>query len=101
MQGANRQVWGRGPAGVLSSVKDEPGDFPGGAVDRNLPAKAGFDPWSRKIPRATEQLSLGTTTKEAFLLRAHRPQLLKPTCLETALHHKRSHHDEKPMHHNE
>ena len=41
MQGANRQVWGRGTAGMLSSVKDTPGDFPRGAVDRNPPAKAG------------------------------------------------------------
>ena len=39
--GANRQVWSRGTAGVLSSVKDAPGDFPRGAVDRNPPAKAG------------------------------------------------------------
>ena len=35
-------------------------DFPGGAVVKNPPANAaghGFDPWSRKIPHATEQLS--------------------------------------------
>ena len=25
----------------------------------------GFDPWSRKIPRAVEQLSLHTTTRES------------------------------------
>ena len=29
------------------------------------------------------------------------PQLLKPTCLESMLHNKRSHCNEKPMHHNE
>ena len=34
-----------------------------------------FNPWSRKIPRATEQLSLCTT--------AHVLQLLKPACLDT------------------
>ena len=35
-------------------------DFPGGAVVKNPPANAeghGFHPWSRKIPRAAEQLS--------------------------------------------
>ena len=31
---------------------------------------------------------------------AHVPQLLKPTCLEPVLHNKRSHHNEKPAHHN-
>ena len=29
------------------------------------------------------------------------PQLLNPTCLEPVLHNKRSHHNEKPTHHNE
>ena len=29
------------------------------------------------------------------------PQLLKPACLEPVLPHKRSHHNEKPMHHKE
>ena len=32
---------------------------------------------------------------------AHVPQLLKPVCLEPVLHSKRSHHNEKPAHHNE
>ena len=32
---------------------------------------------------------------------AHMPQLLKPTCLEPMIHNKRSHHNEKPAHHNE
>ena len=44
--------------------------FPGGAVVENLPADAGdtgFDPWSRKIPRAVEQLSPYTTTTEPVL----------------------------------
>ena len=42
-------------------------DFPGGTVDKNPPANAGdrgFDPQSRKIPHATEQLSPCTTTIE-------------------------------------
>ena len=32
---------------------------------------------------------------------AHVPQLLKPEHLEPVLHNKRSHRNEKPMHHNE
>ena len=31
--------------------------FPGGAVVKNLPANAGFEPWSGKIPHAAERLS--------------------------------------------
>ena len=31
---------------------------------------------------------------------AHVPQLLKPACLEPVLRNKRSHHNEKPAHHN-
>ena len=31
---------------------------------------------------------------------AHVPQLLKPAGLEPKLHNKRSHHNEKPAHHN-
>ena len=40
-------------------------DFPGGTVCKNPPANAGgcgFDPWSRKIPHAAEQLSPGART---------------------------------------
>ena len=41
------------------------GGFPGGPVVKNLPARGnGFDPWSRKIPHASEQLSLRATTTE-------------------------------------
>ena len=38
--------------------------FPGGPVVKNLPASTGerFDPWSGKIPHATEQLSQLTPT---------------------------------------
>ena len=46
------------------------GGFPGGAVVKNPPANAGghgFDPWSRKIPHAAEQLSLCATTTEPVL----------------------------------
>ena len=40
-------------------------DFPGGAVDKNLPAKAGdlgFDLWFEKIPNAEQQLRLCAPT---------------------------------------
>ena len=41
--------------------------FHGGPVVENLPASAGdrrFDPWSRKIPHAAEQVSPCATTSE-------------------------------------
>ena len=51
--------------------------FPSGAVDENPPANAGesacqcrghrFEPWSGKIPHATEQLSSCATTTEPAL----------------------------------
>ena len=45
--------------------------FPGGSVVKNLPANAGiehkFNPWSRKIPHATEQLNLCAATIEPVL----------------------------------
>ena len=50
--------------------KDTCRDFPGGAVVKNLPANAGdngFEPWSRKIPHATEQLRPCATTTEPAL----------------------------------
>ena len=41
---------------VLKEMKE----FPGGTVDKNLPASSGeghrFDPWSRRISHAKEQL---------------------------------------------
>ena len=45
------------------------GGFPGGAMVNNPPANAGdrFEPWSRKIPHAAEQLSPCTTTTEPTL----------------------------------
>ena len=43
----------------------------GGTVDKNLPANTdrghGFDPWSGKIPRVSEQLSLCSVTVESLL----------------------------------
>ena len=49
------------------------------AVDR-------FDPWSRKIPYAMEQLSQQAATS-------------KPASLESVLYNERNHHSEKPTHH--
>ena len=66
-------------------------DFPGGSVVKNPPANAGghgFEPWSGKIPHATEQLSPCATTTE-------------PAHLEPMLRNKRSHRNEKPAHRNE
>ena len=47
--------------------------FPGGSVVKNLPAVDKghqFNPWSRKIPHAMEQLSLCATTTEPAQLRS-------------------------------
>ena len=48
-------------------LKDREEDFPGGTVDKNLPATCrghAFSPWSRKTPQALEQPSSSTTTTE-------------------------------------
>ena len=65
----------------------------------------GFEPWSGKIPHATEQLSPCATTTELCAVEpashnygAHVPQLLNPTCLEPVLCNKRSHRNERPAH---
>ena len=55
-------------------------DFLGGAVVKNPPANAGFNPWPGKIPHATEQLSPCTTTTEPALYS------LRPTTTEPAHH---------------
>ena len=51
-----------------------------------------FQPWSRKIPHATVELSPRTTTTKS--------QLLKPAYLEPMLHNNTSHTSEKPTHRN-
>jgi len=86
-----------------------------------------FDPWSRRIPLATEQLSLWAVATEDAHSRANEPQLrspcpttteaprpesqetatteacmehlLKPMGLEPVLHNKRSRLSEKPLNH--
>ena len=46
-----------------------------------------------KWARTLQLLSLCSRTRE--------PRLLRPVCLEPVLRNKRSHHNEKPAHHNE
>ena len=81
-----RTFSGSGPSTLKPS-----GDFPGGAVDKNLPASAGdtdsipglervHKPWSNSA-REPQQLRLCATTTEAQVL-----QLLEPTHLEPVLH---------------
>ena len=55
--------------------------LPGSSVVKNLPANAG-DPWSRRTPHATEQLSLCATAM-SLCCRAREPQLLN-LCTSTA-----------------
>ena len=68
---------GRAINGVSSfslKLKGCSGDFPGGTVVKNRPAKSacqcrghGFNPWSGKIPHTAEQLSPCATTTEPAL----------------------------------
>ena len=67
-------------------------DFPGATVDEGPPASAedmGWI-WPGKIPHASEQLSPGAATTDCAL------QLLKHESLESVLHNKRSHCNDKP-----
>ena len=51
--------------GEKEAERNRLGDFPGGAVVKNLPAHAGdmgLIPWSGKIPHTAEQLSPSATT---------------------------------------
>ena len=76
-----------------------------GAVVKNPPANAGdmgLSPGLGRshipIPHTAEQLSPCATTTA---LLAREPQLLKPMHLESVLHNKRSHCNEKSVHCNE
>ena len=65
----------------MVQIKSTVTDFPRGPVVKNPPTKGRtheFDPWSRKIPCAERQLSLGATTTEPMHSRAHAPQQEKP-----------------------
>ena len=53
----------------------------------------GFEPWSGKIPHATEQLGPWATTTE--------PARLEPVLLEPVHHNKRGRDSERPTHHDE
>ena len=79
-------------------------DFPGGVVVKNSSTCQcrghGFEPWSGKIPHATEQLNPCATTTEPAVESA-RATTTDPVCLEPVLRNKRSHSNEKPVHHDE
>ena len=65
----------------MVQIKSPVTDFPRGPAVKNPPTKGrtcGFDPWSRKIPRAERQLSLWATTMEPMHSRAHTLQQEKP-----------------------
>ena len=79
------------------------GDFPRGTVVKNLPASAGDTGSSPGPGRSHMPQSNRSRVPQLLSLRsrAHKPQLLKPICLEPVLHNKRSHCSEKPAHRNE
>ena len=64
------------------------GDFPGGAVVKNLPASVGD-------MGSSPGLGISHMLWSSW---ACKPQLLKPMRLEPVLRYKRSHCDEKPAH---
>ena len=70
---------------VSTTLPDQ--DFPGGTVDRNLPANAG-DRGSIPGPGRSHVLQSN---------QAHALPLLKSVCLESVLYNKRSHLNEKPV----
>ena len=70
-------------------------DFPGGTVDRNLPANAGDTGSVPGLGRLHMQRATKPVRHNSW---ACMLQLLKPSCLEPALHSKRSHRGEKPAH---
>lgn len=78
-------------------------DFPGGTVDKNPPANAGFEPCSGESPHVLGWLSLCATSTDlhfgACALRLLSPcaAVLKPAC-PAWLGYKRSHHNEKFAH---
>lgn len=59
---------------VLLSLRiQKRADFPGGTMERNLPANAremGFDLWSGNTPHVSDQLNSCATITEAHALRA-------------------------------
>ena len=70
---------------------------------KNLPANAGDmgsnpGPGRSHMPRSNKAC---VPQLLSLCSRDHVPQLLKPTCLEPVLRNKRSHCNEKAVHHNE
>ena len=73
--------------------------LPGGPVVKNLPANAGNTISILGLGRSYMlQATKGNTIIRVWHSRAHKPQVLKPTCPTARAPHKRSHHKEKPMH---
>ena len=71
-------------------------DFPGGRVHGNPPINAGNMSWSPDSGRCHR------VTKPMYPnYWAQEPQLRKPTCLEPVLCNKRSHRNDKSVHHNQ
>ena len=58
----------------------------------------GFDPWSRKMPHAKEQLDLCTYNDRACVLEPRSHSYWSLLALEPVPHHKRSPNNEKPVH---
>ena len=56
----------------------------------------GFNPWSRKMPHAKEQLDLCTYNDRACVLEPRSHSYWSLLALEPVLHHKRSPNNEKP-----
>ena len=78
------------------------GGFPGGAVVKNPPAKAGDTGLSPGPGRSHTPQSNSAHSPQLLSLhsRAQEPQLLKPASLEPMLCNKRRHRNEKPTHRN-
>ena len=77
-------------------------DFPGGAVDENLPANAedmGLILGLGRFPHASEQLRLCIAMTESADPRASKSQLLSPRAATTEVHVPRAHalQQEKPL----
>ena len=79
------------------------GGFPGGAVVKNPPAGAGVVGSSTGPGRSHMPWSKWARAPQLLIRHsgAHVSQLLKPVRLDPVLLSKRSHRNEKPVHHNE
>ena len=81
---------------TTNSLNELDWDFPGGAVVKNPP-----DPTCRGATKPVRHNYWAHALEPvSHNYWAHMPQLLKPMHLEPVLRNKRSHHNEKPSHHN-